>query len=184
MTLSPPHLSHVTTTLRNGVLSVSGRTSPTTTWTSTTSTYRRYVEVEPTRERMQNFSRTHLPSQPNTIILGDLNAHHEEWDDSSCVVNDRPADNIGRAIYAWMEANEWTCLNDGSLTYTSRASGSRTAPDVSLAHPGFLGCAHWSVGPALGSDHATVIINIEGPESTQQLSRQTKWSFQKADWEN
>ena len=83
-----------------------------------------------------------LPSGPDVIVAGDLNAHHASWSNRTS--------RRGRCLNDWATAAGMKILNDGTATW--HRGGSATAPDVFITWPD-LPAATWTVIGNTGSDH-------------------------------
>ena len=83
------------------------------------------------------------PAKQFDMICGDMNAHSMLWDDS---VVGNSSDKRGRLIENWAADNNMLTANDGSYTHTSRSSGSKTAPDVTLTHASMVDKLSWKKG--------------------------------------
>ena len=64
-------------------------------------------------QRTDNFDPSALPTTRDTLLLGDWNAHHPEWDPHA------EEDDTGRLLADWMAQSGMVTLNDGSHTRTS-----------------------------------------------------------------
>ena len=139
--------------------------------------YRPPIHPDETDDRTDHFDPNLLPSGDNTIVAGDLNAHHPLWD-SGC----DEADAIGERIATWLDRVGWTSLNDGRPTFTSYRSGSQTAPDVALCSPAMARRCAWDIGPDLGSDHLPMLLRVRTGGAPPARIRKSRWSFKKAAW--
>ena len=70
--------------------------------------YRPPIRTSQQDERVDHFSMRFFPTGGNTLIVGDVNAHHPSWDD-----NRQMPDSVGDHIYAWELTNSWVTLNSG-----------------------------------------------------------------------
>ena len=81
-------------------------------------------------DRVQRFDPHFLPSGQSTIVAGDLNAHHDLWDDNA------DEDALGTSIADWSANADWTAANTGQPTFMHRGAGpdaaAPSAPDVAL----------------------------------------------------
>ena len=139
--------------------------------------YRPPVRSDESDDRQDNFNPDYLPCRDNTIIAGDINAHHPLWD-TSC---DGP-DDVGERIAAWLDNVGWTTLNDGRPTFTSYRSGGQTAPDAAFCSSTLAQRIKWSVGPDFGSDHVPMIMEVRTGGTAPKMIRKPRWSFKKAAW--
>ena len=92
--------------------------------------YRPPIRPDESDDRHDHFDPSQLPCGDNTIVAGDVNAHHPLWD-----ANSDAADEVGERIAAWLDDTGWTTLNDGRPTFSSYRSGSQTAPDAAFCSP-------------------------------------------------
>lgn len=75
-----------------------------------------------------NASIKHLLNSDNTLIVGDINAHHESWHSNSL------PDHRGRAIYEQIENSEFS-VTMRSNQHASVVNASTHQTSVLLAHP-------------------------------------------------
>ena len=143
--------------------------------TSSTSTARPSVQLR--RMRVDHFDPDALPDGDNTIVTGDINAHHPLWD-SNC----EEADEVGDRVAAWLDGRGWSVLNDGRPTFTSYRSGGQTAPDVAFCSPTLSQRCTWSIGTDLGSDHLPMLPEVRSASKPPGRIRKPRWSFKKAAW--
>ena len=134
----------------------------------------RSVEAD---ERVDHFDPDALPDRDNTIVTGDINAHHPLWD-SNC----EEADEVGDRVAAWLDGRGWSVLNDGRPTFTSYRSGGQTAPDVAFCSPTLLQRCSWRIGTDLGSDHLSMLLEVRSASRPPGCIRKPRWSFKKAAW--
>ena len=57
--------------------------------------------------------------------------------------------------------NPMTVLNTGARTHVNRATGGKSAPDVSLVHTSLVAGADWEVLTLLGSDHCPIRMTLD-----------------------
>jgi len=119
------------------------------------------------------------PTRQFDIICGDVNAHSILWDDS--MANKR-TDKRGRMIENWAADNNMLAANDGSFTHVSRSSGSKSAPDVTLAHASIVDKLSWKTVNSLGSDHMLIVITYSDPIPRVNSKPSYKWKLKDADW--
>ena len=128
--------------------------------------------------RINNFAPSALPADDNTLLVGDLNAHHPLWD-----LNCDAADAVGERVAAWLDSVGWTTLNSGEPTHVSYRSESQTAPNLAACSTSLPRRAAWRLGPDLGSDHLPMIVEVNAPDHRRpRRIRKSRWAFQKADW--
>ena len=128
-------------------------------------------------DREDRFDPSLLPSDDETIIVGDINGHHPWWDDSC-----QEADSVGDRVVDWLEAAGWTPLNNGSPTFASYRTGGQSAPDIAACSRSLAQRARWSLGQDLGSDHLPMVVEVRSASAQPRRIRKTRWSFRKADW--
>uniref|UniRef100_A0A1I8JA46 RNase H domain-containing protein n=1 Tax=Macrostomum lignano TaxID=282301 RepID=A0A1I8JA46_9PLAT len=125
-------------------------------------------------DRVQRFSPRHLPSGVNTVILGDLNAHHPAWDPES------EESDLGTAVFEWSVVSGMRVLNDGSATHMPRRANTRqTAPDVSLCHKSLANRAESGETSARTTCRSASPSTAEARPSAGGAARR---SWAKADW--
>ena len=129
--------------------------------------------------REDHFDPEKFPNNDDTIILGDFNAHHPEWDN-----NCDTADEVGQRVAAWLDRAAWSVLNNGEATFASYRTGSRTAPDLATCSASLARRTTWKIGPDLGSDHLPMLLTVRDGFAAPHRVRKTKWQFKKADWAN
>ncbi|KAF0314338.1 Ribonuclease HI [Amphibalanus amphitrite] len=128
-------------------------------------------------EREDRFEPCRLPATRQTLLVGDVNAHHPDWDN-----NCEEEDAVGARLASWMEDLEWTTLNSGDPTLISYRTGGQTAPDLAACSQELATRASWSRGPDLGSDHLPMVVELRGVSEPPQRRRKTRWAHHKADW--
>lgn len=113
------------------------------------------------------------------IILGDLNAHHPDWDTS-------PTNRSGRTIHSTLDDVNLIVMNDGTPTRFRHSETSHTsAVDLGLCSPALAQVATWAVLRDPGhSDHFPIQCTVRNqmPHSVERPcipKRQTA----KANWE-
>ncbi|GFR76866.1 hypothetical protein ElyMa_000494200 [Elysia marginata] len=135
-------------------------------------------ESDPNDHRIQNFKPTLLPSGKNCLILGDLNAHSPIWDQW------QPRNSIGELIEDFVVDKDLTILNEGSATFISPATGGSSAPDISICGADIAPKITWLVYPAtLGSDHHSILMDIEVPGPKGQNKPKKNMAYNKANWD-
>lgn len=139
--------------------------------------YRPPIRATEEDDREDHFDPSLLPSDDETIIVGDVNAHHPSWD-AACAV----ADGVGDRIADWMETVEWLPLNSGEATFASYRTGGQSAPDLATCGAALARRARWVLGPDLGSDHLPMVIELRGAGVEPRRIRKPKLAYEKADW--
>ena len=72
------------------------------------------------------FDPRHIPTSPDSIIIGDFNGHTPQWDPTS------PVDDRGENIEEWAVGANLHILNTGKPTHINRATGNESTPAISL----------------------------------------------------
>ena len=140
--------------------------------------YRPPIRNSEEDQRVDHFALTGFPSDPNVIIIGDINGHHPSWD-GNCL----EPDSVGQMVDDWTSEKGWKALNSGAPTCTGYGERTRlTAPDVALAHRDTARRCTWSTGEDLGSDHLPQVVTVAVDGTRPRRIRKTRWSLKKADW--
>ena len=139
--------------------------------------YRPPIRSSEDDDRQDAFAPDALPNDDDTIIIGDFNAHHPQWD-----YNCDEADSVGQRMGDWLTRVGWTSLNNGDPTFLSYRTGSRTAPDLAACSTGLANRSTWQLGPDLGSDHLPMLVVVRRSERPPHRIRKTRWAFHKANW--
>ena len=128
-----------------------------------------------TLEDMDRFFQNLLSLHPlpkNIIILGDFNARHVMWGDST--INPR-----GRIVEDFMENNHLYPLNTDEPTHISN-NGSMSNIDLTLCSRNILMDFRWEVlDEPYGSDHFPIKITFNQEKNAPTTSR---WLLKRADW--
>jgi ribosomal protein S20 len=119
-----------------------------------------------------------IPTEPNSIICGDFNAHSEVWDTSA------KSDARGEEMEEWILANDLELLNDHSGTRFNANNGNESSPDVTLCGRDFSGKCEWKVSAPIGkSDHLPIIITVQIKVTHQTfLGAVSRWKSNGVDW--
>ena len=128
-------------------------------------------------DRVDNFDPGMLPSNKETLLVGDVNAHHPLWDQGCAAPDD-----VGGRIGDWLDSVGWRPLNTGDPTFTSYRTGSHGAPDLAACSDELARRTTWKTGPDLGSDHLPMVIEVRPETSPPRRIRKTRWAHHKADW--
>ena len=136
-----------------------------------------YIPPTRTREEEDRITWNKLPKGENWVILGDLNAHHEAWD------NLVDGDERGEKVMEWVDENRLMVINDGSATREERGTGRQSTPDVTICHEGLAGRTSWTVKPKMFSDHLPVILELNKKHEKGKQVNRYAWQWKKADWE-
>ena len=130
-----------------------------------------------TMEDMDSFYQNIMSIKPkpkNIIILGDFNARHLMWGDST--TNPR-----GRILEDFMENNQIYYLNDDEPTHIS-SNGSMSNIDLTLCNRNLITSLRWEVlDEPYGSDHFPIKITFNQEKNTPVTP---KWVLKRADWES
>ena len=94
----------------------------------------------------------HLLMTPDTLILGDFNAHHPSW----C---SRSTDTRGRKMADSINGSDYGILNWDSPTRVS-PNPVPSSPDVSLASASLITSCSWQTLSTLSSDHLPILIRL------------------------
>ena len=95
----------------------------------------------------------HLLTTPDTLILGDFNAHHPAW-------YSRSADTRGRKMADSINGSDYGILNwDSPIRVPPNAEPS--SPDVSLAAASLITSCSWQTLSTLSSDHLPILIRLQ-----------------------
>ena len=121
-------------------------------------------------EREDNFDPNAISCTNNSIIGGDLNAHHMLWDPY------QREDVRGKKLEEWSVGNNLICSNDGQSTKVQ----SMSVPDVTFIHSSIEN-SKWEVLDDHHSDHRPILITIP-VECTQEKRGPPTFSYKKANW--
>ena len=115
-----------------------------------------------------------LFTQPNTIILGDMNAKSSLW-------NARTENDHCRAIETLVARNNYVVLNTGLPTFQN-SRGQTSHIDLTLTSNNLgMKCNWYRLNNAMASDHLPIVIQINGAVDTE-VATITRWNLTKADW--
>ena len=109
----------------------------------------------------------------DTVILRDINAHHELW------FSELSKDTHGGLIAREIEGSTFAVLNEDSATRVTASTSS--SPDISLASLALFPGTTWETAAALGSDHMAILVSLQR-ESIKVTNNCTFINFSKADW--
>ena len=110
-----------------------------------------YLPSSSTQET--RFAPALIPSGPDSIIVGDFNAHSSLWD------NVKPPDQRGKEVEDWLLDQDLSCVNDGSPTLTVKNNGSDSTPDLTLVGARWASKCIWKVEEPIGaSDHLPIVV--------------------------
>ena len=118
---------------------------------------------------------SHLLNIKDTIIMGDVNAHHQLW--HSALTSDTRGDKIAGEI----ENSCFAAINEDVPTRVTNTSSS--SPDITLVEEALIMGATWTTVAALGSDHLPILVTIQCEVGFTAATRRQYINFKKADWE-
>lgn len=113
------------------------------------------------------------------VIMGDLNAHHSDWD--TCPINRN-----GRSIQSTLGNLDLVVLNDGTPTrFTPPTSQNLSAVDLSLCSSAIALDMTWLVLADPGtSDHFPILCTAFLPaQISQQMKHIPKRAYKRANWQ-
>ena len=119
----------------------------------------------------------------NCFILGDLNAHHPQWEPSSNHLTNSSG-NILFEIINDIRNNLSLATPPDLPTYTNPASGETSTIDLFLCPPSFLAKTNLLTVGDLGSDHTPVMATIQVTPDTQKFGKRPQWIFAEERWDN
>ncbi len=107
-----------------------------------------YVPPHNSTDQFIDFSPALIPTDEDSIITGDLNAHSKLWD------NRLPPNDCSELVEDWLIEKKLSVINDGSPTRVNKATGNVSTPDVTLVGKKWNSKCAWETGEQLGSsDH-------------------------------
>ena len=95
----------------------------------------------------------HLLTTPDTLILGDFNAHHPSW-------YSRSTDTRGKRMDDSISGSNYGILNWDSPTRVP-PNAEPSSPDVSLASTSLITSCSWQTLSMLSSDHLPILIRLQ-----------------------
>ena len=95
----------------------------------------------------------HLLTTPDTLILGNFNAHHPSW-------YFRSTDTRGRKMEDSINGSDYGILNWDSPTRVP-PNAEPSSPDVSLATASLITSCSWQTLSTLSSDHLPILIRLQ-----------------------
>ena len=117
----------------------------------------------------------HLLTTPDTIILGDFNAHHPSW-------YSRSTDTRGRKMADSINGSDYGILTWGSPTRVP-LNAEPSSPDVSLASASLITSCSWQTLSTLSSDHLPILIRLQMKTPSNPGLRRTYVNLKKANWD-
>ena len=109
--------------------------------------------------------------------MGDLNAHHNNWDPSR-----EAADNRGNEIAEWCIRNNSRVINEENHTHTHRSTGNGSSPDITICHKSRTHDTSWKTLESIGSDHLPIKITVNWFSKRPPLNKVKTKAWKKADW--
>ena len=113
----------------------------------------------------------HLLTTPDTLILGDFNAHHPSW-------YSRSTDTRGRKMADSINGSDYGILNWDSPTRVP-PNAEPSSPDVSLASASLITSCSWQTLSTLSSDHLPILIRLQMKTPSNSGLRRTYVSLKK-----
>ena len=115
----------------------------------------------------------------NTILCGDLNAHHSWW--NSAITNSKNADKL----IDWLDNYDFELLNEPDQQTCYRSENSII--DLTFASKNLMNKLHifWEISEqTAGSDHVIIqfTIHINNGNLVENLLYSNQYNFDKADW--
>ena len=129
--------------------------------------------VPPASSTPANFRASIAPFlTADSIVLGDVNAHNDEWSQGT-------ADVRGDSIAAEIDANNFVVMNNSDL---STRPSSASSPDIALVHSPLALQFDWSTSTTLNSDHLPVSLSF-ADETAPIRGKRSYINFHKANWD-
>ena len=117
----------------------------------------------------------HLLTTPDTLILGDFNAHHPSW-------YSRSTDTRGKRMDDSINGSNYGILNWDSPTRVP-PNEEQSSPDVSLASTSLITSCSWQTLSTLSSDHLPILIRLQMKTTSTPGLRRTYVNLKKANWD-
>ena len=117
----------------------------------------------------------HLLKTPDTIILGDFNAHHPSW-------YSRSTGTRGRKMVDSINGADYGILNWDSHTRVP-PNAEPSSPDISLASAALITSFSWQTLLTLSSDHLPIPIKLQMKTPSNPGLRRTYINIKKANWD-
>ena len=112
---------------------------------------------------------------PDTLILGDFNAHHPSW-------YSRSTDTRGKRMDDSINGSNYGILNWDSPTRVP-PNAEPSSPDVSLASTSLITSCSWQTLSTLSSDHLPILIRLQMKTTSTPGLRRTYVNLKKANWD-
>ena len=115
---------------------------------------------------------------PNKVVIGDFNAHHNNWDTR------HPSNTTGNNLVSTLFNHpSLSLLTPVSLpTYCNPRTGIFSTLDLCFVSAHFLPMCDIYTEREMGSDHDPVDTSIRVKPSTQQLKTRRRWKFGTGTW--
>ncbi|CAH2015925.1 unnamed protein product [Acanthoscelides obtectus] len=98
------------------------------------------------------------PFGQDTIVGGDLNAHHSLW-------GSYKQDHNGCSLVEALNSIDWVLMNDGSSTRLHN-NGLNSVVDLTFSSPNLANIIEWKTHvDTLGSDHYPILLEMKSPTS-------------------
>ena len=117
----------------------------------------------------------HLLTTPDTLILGDFNAHHPSW-------YSRSTDTRGKRMDDSINGSHFGILNWDSPTKVP-PNAEPSSPDVSIASTSPITSCSWQTLSTLSSDHLPILIRLQMKTTSTPGQRRTYVNLKKSDWD-
>ena len=117
----------------------------------------------------------HHLTTPDTLILGDFNAHHPSW-------YSRSTDTRGRKTADSINGSDYDILNWDSPTRVP-PNAEPSSPDISLASASLITSCSWQTLSTLSSDHLPILIKLQIKTPSNPGLRRTYVNLKKANWD-
>ena len=117
----------------------------------------------------------HLLTTPDTLILGNFNAHHPSW-------YSRSTDTRGRKMADSINGSDYGILNWDSPTRVS-SNAEPSLPGVSLVSASLITSCSWQTLSTLSSDHLPILIRLQMKTPSNPGLRRTYVNLKKANWD-
>ena len=117
----------------------------------------------------------HLLTTPDSLILGDFNAHHPAW-------YSRSTHTRGKRMDDSINGSNVGILNWDSPTRVP-PNAEPSSPDVSLASTSLITSCSWQTLSTLSSDNIPILIILQMKTTSTPGLRRTYVNLKKADWD-
>lgn len=118
---------------------------------------------------------SHLLDLQNSILVGDLNAHHPLWDTRIA------QDQRGEDLLDEIDTSNYGIIN---LDTPTRIVGdTQSSPDLTIVCTPLLPYVSWNTDTKLSSDHLPITLTLERTVVSVESEKRTYINFMKANWE-